>query len=54
VLVDGSAADAVAAASVVHEWHPAAEAVVVESDDARDKWAHLVQAADRLMPSRIC
>jgi CheY-like chemotaxis protein len=54
VLVDGSVAEAVLAASLVHEWHPAAEAVVVGSDDARDKWARLAQAADRLMPSRIC
>jgi hypothetical protein len=54
VLVDSAGAGAAVAASLVHEWHPAAEAVVLGSDDVRDKWARLAQAADALMPSRIC
>ena len=33
VLVDGTGAEAAVAASLVHEWHPAAEAVVLGSDD---------------------
>jgi DNA-binding response OmpR family regulator len=46
-------ADADTAASRLREWHAGAEVIVLEGDDACDKWARLIEAADGLVASRV-
>jgi hypothetical protein len=52
ILVDW--ANAGTAASRLREWHPGAEVIALQGDDACDKWARLIEAADGLVACRVC